>query len=627
MRKQSDAKKPTEDEAQATSSGTQSTKGASKSEDDVYEFKSTPKDSSGDDKSDGGKGSDKSSDEKSDDQGTKRSYSDVEVAEDVTVAEEDQKRKKRTPETATKEVAKSTSRAGSQRQEKNPKGAAGASSSKSANSGSKAAASAERKSPCGSPKPQTSKGNDSDAENEDNKSLGDLFNSTGPKVPPLKIVIPQQRESTGPDQQETGSRSNKSASIRSHAALPYVVASSSNSNDSADKESASSRCASPSESTKSVEEKKNAAQTADDQRQQRVLRSHRGGHSVDRGSNNSSPQLQSTSPSPATVATTGTATTTSTTTTTTDPVASGSVSNGNVKGSSSSTVPVNQSTSDTDAPGNVPSPSAPSTSFAKDTSHVELHPRKRKIRASRDENRLGVNVGASTSAAATAATANSEAEENLPSLMGSVALADSSPSGSVRYNTIQMYLNLRKEVDRKHSQMFPVTPKPPRGFHNYLMIRKTYALTTNSDNEPKIIFPPKLPPQMRKLFEIQERERYKWKMQHIVEREKLVITVECEILRLHQRAAQALANQVEPYSVCAYLRDCEIFNFRPAPLIELDRSDLTARSRYSARLFRNWLQDLDDKWEKIKVRSIKQHIHAIPTLIQTVVVLIVVHCI
>ena len=46
--------------------------------------------------------------------------------------------------------------------------------------------------------------------------------------------------------------------------------------------------------------------------------------------------------------------------------------------------------------------------------------------------------------------------------------------------------------------------------------------------------------------------------QHIIEKEKLVLAVEQEILRVHGRAARALANQSLPYSVCTILRDEEV---------------------------------------------------------------------
>lgn len=155
----------------------------------------------------------------------------------------------------------------------------------------------EKKSPCSSPKPTSST---SDVEIESDQTKSDL------KVPPLKIVIPQ---SANTEQESGTTRNGKNSSQRSHQALPYVVASNSNSSssDSTEKEVMSGNAASP-DASKS-EEKKDGGTVANQTEEgrgsshQRVLRSsHRSGPAgagTDRGSNNSSPQLQqSHSPSP-----------------------------------------------------------------------------------------------------------------------------------------------------------------------------------------------------------------------------------------------------------------------------------------------------------------------------------------
>ena len=51
----------------------------------------------------------------------------------------------------------------------------------------------------------------------------------------------------------------------------------------------------------------------------------------------------------------------------------------------------------------------------------------------------------------------------------------------------------------------------------------------------------------------------KLRLKHVVEKEKLVLAVEQEILRVHARAARAHTNQSLPYSVCTILRDEEIY--------------------------------------------------------------------
>ena len=60
-----------------------------------------------------------------------------------------------------------------------------------------------------------------------------------------------------------------------------------------------------------------------------------------------------------------------------------------------------------------------------------------------------------------------------------------------------------------------------------------------------------------------------------------------------------MANQSTPLSVCSILCDEEVYN----PIDAEDDKDKHSRQRYNGRQFLSWLQDVDDKFEKIKVRS------------------------
>lgn len=431
----------------------------------------------------------------------------------------------------------------------------------------------DRKSPSASPKP-VAKTADSDAETDDSLK-SDNLSSTGPKVPPLKIVIPQQNHPAG--DQEVGSRNGKSASARSHTALPYVVASSNSTETPIEKETTLSRCSSPTtDSTKIMEDKNsktNLTGTPEERAQQRVLRSSNrsSGQSVDRGSNNSSPQLQSSSPSPAP----------SCSTETTNQQSILATNNGSPGNSQQ------QSLSETDTTANVPSPSSSSSSCTTATQNtVELHPRKRKIRASKEENKSG----------ATNIISATDEKDNLSTNL------EVHPHDQPITNCYQMYINIRKQIERRQRVLYNIIPKPPQGFKDYLMNRCTYVLAGKNPSEPLKTFPSNLTtPAMRDMFTLQEKERHKLKMQHVVEKEKLVLAVEQEILRVHGRAARALANQSLPFSVCTILKDEEVYNMITPEQEEKDRN---ARSRYNGRLFLSWLQDVDDKWEKIKVSFI-----------------------
>lgn len=296
--------------------------------------------------------------------------------------------------------------------------------------------------------------------------------------------------------------------------------------------------------------------------------SHRTGgqssSSADRSSNNSSPQLHNSStPSPA------------------PPISDEKGSSSQHTGSSNNNSPATQPNTENDKEVNTPSPANPSsTNIQTAVNANELHPRKRKIRASKEQQQT------------TQTTQDTKPEEKASD-------AEVHPHDQPITNCYQMYINLRKQIDRRLRSLFPVQPKPPQGFKDYLLNRRTYVLQGKTPSDPTITMPSTVPTAMKELFTTQEKERYKLKMQHIVEKEKLVLAVEQEILRVHGRAARALANQSLPFSVCSMLKDEEVYNVITP---EQEQKDLNARSRYNGRLFLSWLQDVDDKWEKIKVR-------------------------
>lgn len=90
------------------------------------------------------------------------------------------------------------------------------------------------------------------------------------------------------------------------------------------------------------------------------------------------------------------------------------------------------------------------------------------------------------------------------------------------------------------------------------------------------------------------------------------LSIEQEVLRVHGRAARALANQTTPLSMCAILRDEEIYNMID-PEVE-EKEKIGARSRYNGRQFLSWLQDVDDKYEKIKESLLLRHHHEAESL-------------
>ncbi|CAH1396341.1 unnamed protein product [Nezara viridula] len=226
---------------------------------------------------------------------------------------------------------------------------------------------------------------------------------------------------------------------------------------------------------------------------------------------------------------------------------------------------------------------------AEDPPPVELHPRKRKLRPKES-------------------AANNTGQTNTNQTQSAIDQPEPQHFSDLAFsNSYQLFLNIRKQIERKRKGLFPVQPKPPQGFKDYLMNRCTYVLAGNAANRvppPSTNPPASVPAQLKDLYISQEKERHRLLMQHVIEKEKLVLSVEQEILRVHGRAARALANQALPFSACTILRDEEVYS---AITPEQEEKDRNARSRYNGRLFLSWLQDVDDKWEKIKEAMLLRH--------------------
>ena len=90
-------------------------------------------------------------------------------------------------------------------------------------------------------------------------------------------------------------------------------------------------------------------------------------------------------------------------------------------------------------------------------------------------------------------------------------------------NPYEMFLDIRKKVAQRRTDMTVVTPKAPTGFSNYLMVSCKYILQGSSassaiQNIPTLQTPTALPEPMKELFADQEKTRYKLRLQHMIER-------------------------------------------------------------------------------------------------------------
>ncbi|CAK1554100.1 unnamed protein product [Leptosia nina] len=422
-------------------------------------------------------------------------------------------------------VSKSVATSSTGKVQASGKGAAGNKGKSGSSKASLHSIKQERRSPVPSPKVNQIK------EEPDCEDTKPIIEALAPKVPPLKIVIPGGAGGSGNrnEQEEGGTGQRGGGKGRGNAStLPYVIPCTTDTGQTSDSSDGNSDDKRAGEGGKGG---------------QRVLRSHRT-NDGEKDKERNCPQTGS----------------------------------GSNQALSSNKSPPPSSGLD-DTPSTSSAASGGRNEAAAAGPSVELHPRKRKIRTSKESHSREVTI-------------KTEPSENA---IHAHTVTHSNP--------YQMYIHKRKQIERRQKSLFPVKPKPPKDFNKYLMNRCTYTLQNNVNPDPQVDIPINLPQQMINEFKSQERERTRLRIQHQVEKEKLVLGVEQEILRVHGRAERAVANQALPFSVCTILRDKEVYNVL-APDQEEKRN--AQRSRCNGRQINSWLQEVDDKWEKIKEGMIRR---------------------
>ncbi|KAF3821876.1 hypothetical protein GH733_009433 [Mirounga leonina] len=174
------------------------------------------------------------------------------------------------------------------------------------------------------------------------------------------------------------------------------------------------------------------------------------------------------------------------------------------------------------------------------------HPRKRKV------SRVPQPVQVSPSLL----QAKEKTQQSLAAIVDSLKLDEIQPYSSERANPYFEYLHIRKKIEEKRKLLCSVIPQAPQYYDEY---------------------------------------------------EKLIVSNEQEVLRVHYRAARTLANQTLPFSACTVLLDAEVYS---VPLdAQSDDSKTSVRDRFNARQFMSWLQDVDDKFDKLKTCLLMRQQH------------------
>ncbi|KAK7878034.1 hypothetical protein WMY93_031315 [Mugilogobius chulae] len=201
-------------------------------------------------------------------------------------------------------------------------------------------------------------------------------------------------------------------------------------------------------------------------------------------------------------------------------------------------------------------------------------------------------------------------QQSLAAIVDSVKLEEIEPYQTERANPYYEFLHIRKKIEEKRKVLCSVTPQPPQYYDEYVTFNGSYLLDGNPLSKlciPTITPPPSLPEQLKEMFKQQEVVRMKLRLQHSIEREKLIVSNEQEVLRVHYRAARTLANQTLPFSACTVLLDAEVYNMPQD--VQGDDGKTSVRDRFNARQFMSWLQDVDDKFDKLKTCLLMRQQH------------------
>ncbi|XP_039082690.1 ankyrin repeat domain-containing protein 11 isoform X3 [Hyaena hyaena] len=221
------------------------------------------------------------------------------------------------------------------------------------------------------------------------------------------------------------------------------------------------------------------------------------------------------------------------------------------------------------------------------------HPRKRRFQRSGQQ--LPPQMNTSTQ------QTREVIQQTLAAIVDAIKLDDIEPYHSDRSNPYFEYLQIRKKIEEKRKILCYITPQAPQCYAEYVTYTGSYLLDGKPLSKlhiPVIAPPPSLAEPLKELFKQQEAVRGKLRLQHSIEREKLIVSCEQEILRVHCRAARTIANQAVPFSACTMLLDSEVYNM---PLESQGDENKSVRDRFNARQFISWLQDVDDKYDRMKV--------------------------
>ena len=117
--------------------------------------------------------------------------------------------------------------------------------------------------------------------------------------------------------------------------------------------------------------------------------------------------------------------------------------------------------------------------------------------------------------------------------------------------------HIKKRLREEWIALNPIVPAAPVNYWSFSVFTGDYHLSTSLQDRlsfPKSAAPNDLHPKLKSLFVTQEDQRWQLLQRHTVQREKLKIAFEQEILRTYGNAKRLEENQPKPYSACLLLQ-------------------------------------------------------------------------
>ena len=113
-----------------------------------------------------------------------------------------------------------------------------------------------------------------------------------------------------------------------------------------------------------------------------------------------------------------------------------------------------------------------------------------------------------------------------------------------------------KACMQKFTNLQIAKPTPPLKYSKYLSFSQDYMLHDKPESRlsiPWIQHTGQLSEKLRALYTSHENKRYEMRIQHKVERERLILSCEAETMRLNSKAERSKISQKLPKSACSYL--------------------------------------------------------------------------